>query len=140
MGVFAISAGFVAIAAWLGPGADPVVFWGAGGFFLVCAIIAATQMAGMGASLSLDVDGFTCRTLFRTWRRRWDDCSAFVPVAMSGNRFVAFSSATDEREKPKLSAANRALIGATGMLPETYGLDADELAGLMNAFRERALG
>ncbi|RYZ02508.1 MAG: hypothetical protein EON61_15920, partial [Alphaproteobacteria bacterium] len=39
--VFLISAGFVGIAAWLGPDEDPMIFWGAGGFFLLCALIAA---------------------------------------------------------------------------------------------------
>jgi hypothetical protein len=32
------------------------------------------------------------------------------------------------------------MIGATGMLPETYGLSAEELCDLMNSFRARAMG
>ena len=39
-----------------------------------------------------------------------------------------------------MAAANRALIGASGMLPDTFGLTSDDLSDLMNRFRARALG
>ncbi len=135
--IFLICAGFVAIAIWLGPG-DPVLFYGAGGFFLLCALIAAPLMIGVGSSLTLDREGFTCRTLFRTFRRDWKDCSDFYSVTTGIRRHVGFSTPQDEAAHPNLAAANRAMIGASGMLPDNYGLDADELAELMNAYRARA--
>ena len=138
--VFLISAGFVAIAIWLGPDNDPLVFCGAGGFFLLCALIAAPLMFGVGASLMLDRDGFACRTLFRTFRREWRECSAFYPVSTGMRTFVGFTTQQDEDAHPNLAAANRAIIGASGMLPDTFGYDADGLSDLMNRFRTRALG
>ena len=51
--VFAICAGFVVIAVWIGP-EEPVLFYGAGGFFLLCGLIAAPLMIGVGSSLVLD--------------------------------------------------------------------------------------
>jgi hypothetical protein len=137
--VFAICAGFVAIAVWIGP-EDPVLFYGAGGFFMLCGLIAAPLMIGVGSSLVLDRDGFACRTLFRTFRRRWRDCSAFHPVTTGFRRYVGFSAQEDEAAHPRMAAANRAMIGATGMLPETYSLSAEELSDLMNNFRVRAMG
>ncbi len=137
--VFAICAGFVAIAVWIGP-EDPVLFYGAGGFFMLCGLIAAPLMIGVGSSLVLDRDGFACRTLFRTFRRRWRDCSAFHPVTTGFRRYVGFSAQEDEAAHPRMAAANRAMIGATGMLPETYSLSAEELSDLMNSFRVRAMG
>jgi hypothetical protein len=137
--VFAICAGFVAIAVWIGP-EEPVLFYGAGGFFLLCGLIAAPLMIGVGSSLVLDCEGFACRTLFRTFRRRWRDCSAFHPVTTGFRKYVGFSAQEHEAAHPRMAAANRAMIGATGMLPETYGLSAEELSDLMNSFRARAMG
>jgi len=136
--VFLIAAGFVAIAAWIGPD-DPVLFYGAGGFFVLCALIAAPLMFGVGASLKLGRQGFSCRTLFRTFRREWRECSPFYPVSTGLQTHVGFSTQQDEAAHPGLAAANRAFIGASGMLPENFGLNAEELADLMNAFRARAL-
>ena len=138
--VFLISAGFVGVAVWLGTDEDPMIFWGAGGFFLVCALIAAPLMFGVGSSLTLDRDGFSCRTLFRTFRREWRECSAFYPVSAGMRKFVGFSAQQDEAAHPNMAAASRALVGASGMLPDTFGYSADGLADLMNRFRARALG
>lgn len=138
--VFLISAGFVAIAIWLGPNEDPVLFYGAGGFFLLCALIAAPLMFGVGSSLTLDPEGFSCRTLFRTFRRTWRECSVFYPVSTGFRKFVGFSAAQDEAAHPNMAAANRALIGASGMLPDTFGYSAEGLSDLMNRFRARSLG
>jgi hypothetical protein len=136
--IFLISIGFVAIAVWLGP-QDPWLFWGAGGFFLLCALIAAPLMLGVGAQLDLDADGFACRTLFRTFRREWRMCSAFYPVSTGPRSFVGVATPQDEAAHPRLAAGNRALIGASGMLPDTFGYSAEGLCDLMNRFRARAL-
>ncbi len=136
--IFLISAGFVAIATWIGP-SDPALFYGAGGFFLLCALVAATQMIGIGSSLTLDREGFTCRTLLRTFRRKWVDCSPFITTRTPGQAMAGFSTSEDERSHPRLSGASRAIIGASAALPETYGLALDELVDLLNRFRARAL-
>ena len=138
--VFLISAGFVAIAVWIDPSEDPVLFYGAGGFFLLCALVAVPLMFGVGSSLALDRDGFSCKTLFRTFRREWRECSVFYPVSAGMRKFVGFSTAQDETAHPNLAALNRGVIGASGMLPDTFGHSADALSDLMNRFRARALG
>jgi hypothetical protein len=138
--VFLISAGFVGIALWLGPTQDPVLFWGGGGFFVFCALVAAPLMFGVGARLTLDREGFTCRTLFRTFRREWRECTFFHPVSTGMRKYVGFSTAQDEAAHPNVAAANRAVIGASGMLPDTFGMTAEDLSDLMNTYRGRALG
>ena len=71
----------------------------------------------------LDSKGFTCRTLFKTFRREWRECSAFYPVSTGFRKFVGFSTEQDEAAHPSMAAANRAMIGATaGMLPTTSDL------------------
>ena len=136
--VFLICAAFVAIALWLGPEKDPLLFWGGGGFFLLCALIAAPSMLGVGSSLKLDRTGFACRTLFRTFKRQWRDCSVFYPVRIGMRKFVGFSTPQDEAAHPELAAFNQRRIGASGMLPDTFGLSAEGLSDLLNRFRERA--
>ncbi len=140
MFVFLISIGFVGMALWLGPHEDPLLFWGGGGFFVLCALIATPLMFGVGSTLTLDNKGFTCRTLFRSFRREWGECSAFYPVSMGFRKFVGFSTGQDEAAHPNIAAANQAIIGATGMLPDTFGLTADDLSNLLNTYRGRARG
>jgi hypothetical protein len=138
--IFLISAGFVSIAIVVG---DTMPTWqrfACGGFFALCGLIATPQMIGVGAGLSLDREGFTCRTLFRSFRRRWVDCTEFTPVRVGFNAMVGFSTASDEAMHPRLAAAARGLTGAAGALPDTYGVSADDLADTMNRFRDRALG
>ncbi len=138
LGVFAISTTFVAIAIWIGP-RDPVLFWACGGFFLLCALVALSQMSGIGSRLLLDAEGFTCTTLFKSFRRKWVECSPFAPIQAGPNRMVGFAAAQDIAAHPKLAAVAEAMTGAPGALPDTFGLSASELSELMNAFRARAL-
>lgn len=136
---FLISVGFVCIAIWLGPNEDPMLFYGAGGFFLLCALISAPLMLGVGSRLILERNSFTCRTLFRSFTRRWRECSDFHPVQAGTRSMVGFTTQQDELAHPNLAAVNRAVQGASGALPETFGISAEELADLMNRFRARAL-
>jgi hypothetical protein len=138
--IFLISAGFVAIAVVVG---DTMPTWqrlACGGFFALCGLIAVPQMIGVGSSLSLDQEGFTCRTLFRSFRRRWVDCTDFAPTRVGFNMMVGFSTTSDEAQYPRLAAVARGLTGTAGALPDTYGVSADDLADTMNRFRDRALG
>lgn len=136
---FLISVGFVGIAIWLGPNEDPMLFYGAGGFFLLCALVSAPLMLGVGSRLILERNSFTCRTLFRSFTRKWLECSDFHPVHAGMRSMVGFTTQRDEAAHPNLAAVNRAVLGASGALPETFGISAEELADLMNRFRARAL-
>lgn len=139
--VTAISVGFVAIGVFMGDGMDAWTRWGVTGFFGLCALIGLPQVIGIGSHLELDRGGFTCRTLFRSFRREWRDCSVFEPVYVATRSMVGFSTEQDERAKPRLAAVARGLTGGpSGALPDSYGFSANELADLMNRFRERALG
>lgn len=137
--VFAVGAGFSAAAALLMTDAEPLVRWGVFAFFLLVALVAIPGMTGWRSQLSLDREGFTCQTIFRSFRRNWKDCSPFAPVSIGLNRFAGFSTATDEAKHPGLASMNRGLIGASGMLPDRYGMSARDLCDLLNRFRARAV-
>jgi hypothetical protein len=137
--ILLLALGFVAIAIFLGQDMDPVTRWGSGGFFAVCAAIAFPQMLGVGARLVLDREGFTCSTAFNSFRRSWRECSEFSAVQVGPDMTVGFSTAQDEAMHPRMAALTRGLTGASGALPETYGVAAEEVADMMNRFRARAL-
>lgn len=109
-----------------------------GGFFGLVTVLSVPGLFGWRTSLKLDRTGFTCETLFRTWRRAWTDCSMFTPIAIGMNTFVGFSTVSDETKHPGWAAASRFVSGTSGMLPENYGMPPAKLADLMNRFRERA--
>ena len=138
--IFLIASGFVAIAVFIGSSDQALARWGVGGFFALCAMIALPQFIGVGSQLSLDRQGFTCRTLFRSFRREWADCSEFAPAQIGPNLMVSFSTRQDETLHPRLVAVARGLTGTAGALPDTYGVSAPQLADLMNRFRACALG
>ena len=127
-------------AVWAMEDSFPAMRWVVGLFFGVAAVIAVLNVIGVASRLELKRDGFTCVTLFRSFTRAWKDCSTFDPVRVGVNKFVGFTSAEDDAAKPKLAAANKHMIGHSGMLPDTYGLSAEDLAALMNRFRARAMG
>jgi hypothetical protein len=137
--IFLLAMGFVSIAIWLGQDMNALTRWGSGGFFALCGLIAVPQMIGVGARLRLDAEGFTCSTLFRSFRRTWAECSVFAPVRIGLTSMVGFSTQTDEARHPGGAAVARSLTGHSGALPDTFGMSADDLSDLMNLFRLRAL-
>ena len=71
----------------------PAMRWVVGIFFGVAAVIALLNVIGIASRLDLGRDAFTCVFLFRSFTRKWKDCSTFDPVRVGGTNFVGFSSA-----------------------------------------------
>jgi hypothetical protein len=130
---------FVAMGVFLMLRGDVIVGALSAAFFGLVALVAIPGLTGWRSRLELDGQGFTCLTPLRTWRREWSDCSAFTPIQIQFNRFVGFSSTSDDQQKPMLTGANKMIGGTGGMLPDTYGMKPADLARLMNRFRARAL-
>ena len=92
------------------------------GFFGVGALVAVLQMAT--ASLVLSPEGFTITGFGRTSAAAWtevQDCRAVRPPG---------AGAMNELVKVRFAGADR-------WLPDTYGMKAEALAGLMNEWRVR---
>lgn len=131
-------AAFVGIGIFIKPDTDQdaMMRWLVIGFFGLGVFASIPGLLGMGG-LDLDKEGFTIRTIGKSSRRTWRECSEFSLVRLPrGGTFVGFSSATDE--KHALAGMARDMVGTTGMLPDKYGMKAQALADLMNAFRARA--
>ena len=139
--MLATALGFVAIGVWIMP-ADDWSRWLVIGFFGLCAAVFIVQLAPGANYLKLDREGFTYATLFRPIRVAWHDVSPFSAGHIWLTRVVQFDpaqSATDPNAKRAVAALARGLTGASGALPNTYGMTADALAELMNRWRDRAI-
>jgi hypothetical protein len=91
-----------------------------------------------GASLHLDQTGFEIISPFSNRFFRWSEASDFGVYSHDRSSFVAFNAT-----KPRLTNSdkiNAALTGGkNGLLPDTYGMAADDLAHLMTMWRNMAL-
>ena len=91
------------------------------------------------AQRTLREDGFEQIMMGRTLRCNWENVSEFGVLRVSKTKFVSFSNSEDEG---KLIAQFSSTLtrGHSGALGDTFGMKAKDLADLMNAFRNRALG
>lgn len=143
LGILALACGFVAIAVFVMQDAPPHLRALVGGFFGLGIPVALLQIFGKGSWLRLDQDGFQYAQFGKKHAFGWHEVSEFGVWKMKQGFFttsshVGFSTEADSART--LGKINTALVGATGTLPDTYGKSAKDLAELMNAFRDRALG
>ena len=137
-----------AIVGWLG-----LVFFGFGSIvFLVNLVTGATQ-------LRLDADGFTVRALYRSRSWRWSDIGEFsvgrvgrprlrlsLPLAIAGIdlegiEMVVWTYSPSYSEPPNLRRRVQAALEGTSndFLPDRFGMSANDLADLMNQWKQDAL-
>jgi hypothetical protein len=95
------------------------------------------QLPGAG-SLRLDEYGFEATSHFRTQQYRWGEVTDFVTWTFFFNSMVVFK-ATKSR-LGILGKMNAFLAGGrNGFLPDTYGMEVDDLARLMTTWRNSAM-
>ena len=100
-------------------------------------------------TLCLDAAGFIVRGATFRRRRAWVDVSEFVVAKgpHSRSRVLARDTVYYDLVKPaqgrwanRWRSLNRALVGHDEMLPDNYGLSADELAKELNRRRAQVVG
>lgn len=99
--------------------------------------------------LRLNQMGFTCRSVFRRQTYTWGEVESFGVTVVadlagrrrrpSGGKFVGynFSKAGERNLVPAERRVYRNLCGFDALLPDTYGMAAEELAGLMSEWKQR---
>ena len=133
--ILLISALFTAVGFWMAAESAPSG-WYALVFFAACLIVSVIMLLPGAGGLVLDRDGFRVTSLFRSHRSRWRDVSGFEPISVSSQRLVGFD---DRAANRAIGALNTVIAGHNAALPETYGFYVDELAELMQRWRERAM-
>jgi hypothetical protein len=110
-------------------------------FFGLCAAVFVVQLIPGASYLEITSDGFVICSLFRRSPLfPWRDVGSFAVAKLPphGKKMVMFSSQRDAAKT--LGKVNSAMFGASGGLPDTYGMKAEELAELMNTRRSIAIG
>ena len=97
------------------------------GLFTITGLAAGAQLVPGSAGLWLDRKGFTFRMFWVDRRREWDEITHVLSSQVGLLQMVGYNRKQDEPNKPR------------EVLPDTYGISANELAYLMNRWRNRAL-
>jgi hypothetical protein len=114
--------------------------WGSAGlifsgyFAVVSALTLLLPGAGM---LRLDRDGFETAYLFRRRRSRWQVVGGFRAMSIRMSTMAVYDDTNPSGWV--MAKLNMAVCGRNAGLPDTYGLAARDLAGLMTRWRERAM-
>jgi hypothetical protein len=106
------------------------------GFGVLVSIVVMLPGANV---LILDRDGFEARSMYRGGRTSWRDASGFITAKLPPRSYVMVVYDDARHKGGMLASANVALTGRNAGLPDTFGLDPDDLATLMESWRERAL-
>jgi hypothetical protein len=112
--------------------------WFVAGFFGLGALAAIVVLLPGSSYLKVRQDGFVFGTMFRRWFMPWTAVGPFSIARVAGRELVVFD-VIDPSASSRLGGLSRMIVGANAGLPDTYGMTAGELAGLLNAARERAL-
>jgi hypothetical protein len=115
------------------------VGWLCGGFFALGIPIFLIQLHPRASYLTIEKDGFEFCALFRKTRYRWAEIAGFGTYTirqhgMPAGTFVGLNFSPEYHGAPKMRAANKALVGFEGGLPDTYGMKADDLALLLGSY------
>lgn len=120
----------------LGP---PWQAWTVVGFFGCSVLISTLQLIPGASYLRLERSGFVVRSLGRTRRTAWADVAGFGTLSHSRSRkaMVGWNYRPGRGEPSRLRKLNAQLVGYEAALPDTYGLDSDDLVALLEALRSR---
>ena len=119
---------------------SPVAAWSAIILFGLCGAVSSAALLPGSGYLRLAPDGFKQRVLFQTHKESWDHIDHFrtsgrsVGIVYEPGYAHTASGASRCR---LLMRANRSLVGVDGILSDTYGRSAKELADLMNDWLTR---
>jgi len=120
-----ISLGFTVIGVWMIVEGEGIAAWFVASFFGLGLVVAVAQFWPAASYLKLTPKGFVCCTLFRRWSAEWGSVSEFHVGQVGNDKRVVFKRS-----------------GASGrkFLPDSYGQTPQQLADLMNDWRERGIG
>ena len=132
----ALAAGFVAAGDLMIRKGDPrgwagILFFGFGVIVYVLLLLPGS------AYLRLDPTGFTVCSLFRAHSTGWFEVDSFEVARMRGRKLVVFNFSNLHRGQEFVRKVAVAIGWHQGALPDTYGLSAEELAAIMNDWRQR---
>lgn len=112
--------------------------WFVAGFFGLGVVALPLTILPGASYLRLTPQGFTVCSMYRHHHFKWAEIEPCFPGVVSKRKMVLFDLAEPGRF-PRGRAVARLLTGAEAGLSDTYGMTAEDLAALMNRWRDHAL-
>lgn len=141
LALFLVCVAFVAVGVLLI--LDEGSFWGyaASGFFGIGVVVFAVQLLPGSSYLEVGPEGFTMCSVFRARITPWSAVESFEVGRLGGAtpgspRTVVFNYSSDYAEHEMARNLASSMSGHEGALPDTYGMAPQELADLLNRYRE----
>jgi hypothetical protein len=116
---------------------DPIIGWVGILLFGSGAIVIGLLLLPGSSYLKLDSDGFTVCSLYRAHSTSWYEVDSFQVARIVGRKFVVFNFSNLHRGQEFTRKLSSAIAGYDGGLPEIYELSAEQLAAMMNDWRQR---
>lgn len=135
-GLFIVSLLFVICGIWMVHDGQPMGYL-CGGFFALGLTVFALQFHPRAAYLHLAPDGFTFCSLFRAYTVKWSHVQEFGVICIGPKWMVAWNFTPDYSAAGPGRAISKSLSGYEAALPDTYGMEPDELIVLMEGLRQR---
>jgi len=106
--------------------------------FGMMAVLAARQLFSSNIYLRLTATGLEMRGPFQKFDARYDDIGNIGVIYYRRNTNVAFDYRSPTSGNAKRRKQNKAVTGYDEIIPETYGLNAQDLAELLASRRDAA--
>jgi hypothetical protein len=123
---------FVAVGVWV-VSFEPVIGYLSIGFFGLCAVAFGVNLLPNSSYLRLTREGSTVCTMFRSRSGAWREVNKFGVNRIGVRNIVGWAPS---HPASKFDNTARVITGYASTLPETYGLTAEELAELLNRWRD----
>lgn len=111
--------------------------WFVAGLFSLGIPVSLIQLLPNSSFLRVDEEGIEFAALFRKCRVKWSEISEFGVYSRESigiGKTVGINYSPSFERYRRMRAANKALLGFEGALPDTYGLPAAELASLLASY------
>lgn len=114
---------------------NTVIKWTTIIFFGLCSTVSAINLIPGASYLYLNETGFEICSLFRKHKFEWRDISRLEIIkAANVQKIIVFNFVGDKAQKTNLS---KSLSGYSAGVPDSYGLSYEDLADLMNSYRDQ---
>lgn len=107
-------------------------------FFGIVLLVSLLRLLPGANSLTLTQSGFTIKSLFRSHFIAWEAVQSFQLGKLAGEDTVHFNFKPQHQRHRNAKQLSRWLTGSEASLPDTYGLTAEDLLAILEAWRKQA--
>jgi hypothetical protein len=111
--------------------------WFAVAFFGICCVAWLVRLLPGACGVVVMKEGIAIRSFFRVRFYEWERVEGFGLIAVRNQLMVGFNEAACESRGP--ANLTQAVFGFSHSLPESFGYEAEQLAAILNQYRQDAL-